>query len=112
MARFHINIGGVLLQPTRNEPPDPERDDPCCSEWFNDAVCASGAVLNSTVRWPYGRRTTPPTHNCPGHSLRLPNTSPRSDTGEVLNLALPLDYVAEGYLRLDECQAIKVLLRP
>ncbi len=32
--------------------------------------------------------------------------------GKVFDLTLPLDRVAEGYRAMDECRAIKTLLRP
>jgi len=32
--------------------------------------------------------------------------------GEVFDLTLPLDHVAEGYRAMDERRAIKTLLRP
>jgi threonine dehydrogenase-like Zn-dependent dehydrogenase len=36
----------------------------------------------------------------------------RIDPGEVFDMTLPLDDVAEGYRAMDERRAIKVLLRP
>jgi threonine dehydrogenase-like Zn-dependent dehydrogenase len=34
------------------------------------------------------------------------------DPGKVFDLTLPLNQVAEGYQAMDECRAIKALLRP
>ena len=36
----------------------------------------------------------------------------RIDPGQVLDLALPLDEVAEAYRAMDERRAVKALLRP
>jgi threonine dehydrogenase-like Zn-dependent dehydrogenase len=48
--------------------------------------------------------------------MHLPGWSKHLDgkinPGKVFDLTLPLDQVAEAYRAMDECRAIKALLRP